>query len=161
MYDIVGAPLFAVTIDDSPVNIRTKICRLERQMMGLSGKFTELPLEHLFAPGIYIRKIFLPEGSIIVGKLHRHAHANIIAKGKVSVITEFEQATYTGYCQFTTPAATKRALAVLEDTIWVCVHLNPDNLTDLDELEEMIIAKSYTEIGMEDPALEPLLEGET
>lgn len=156
--NIIVASLFDVSSDMSPMTIRATICRLEREMHRLPGKFTELPLEHLFAPGVYIRKIFVPKNNIIVGKLHRHSHANIIAQGKVSVVTEFESAVYTSYCQFTTPAATKRALVSLEDTIWVGVHLNPDNITDLDALEKLIIAKKYGELGLEDPVLEP--EGE-
>lgn len=139
-------------------DIRRKICRLEYEMMRLSDKYTELPTEHLFAPGVYLRKCFIKRGDVVVGKLHKHEHSNIISQGIVSVLTEFEAATYHAYCMFTTPPGTKRALVALEDTIWTCVHLNPDNITDLDELEKLNIAKSYTELGWEDPVL--LLEGE-
>ena len=56
----------------------------------------ECTLKHYFAPksekygcSTYAREIFLPKGSFVVGKIHRHQHLNIISKGKVKVFTEF------------------------------------------------------------------------
>jgi hypothetical protein len=142
----------------SPYEIRAKICQFEREMFKLADRYTELPTEHMFAPQVYMRKVWLQKGHAYVGKIHRHEHANIVSSGLVAVVTEFEPYTvYRGHCMFISPAYTKRALVALEDTVWTCIHTNPSNITDLTELEEFNVAKSYTELGMADPVL--MLEG--
>lgn len=142
-----------------PYAIRTKICLLEREMFNLADHYTDLPTEHMFAPGVYLRKVWLEKGHAYIGKIHKHEHANIISSGKVAVVTEFEPyQILEGHKMFVSPSGTKRAIIALEDTVWTCIHTNPDNLTDLKALEDFNIAKSYTELGMADPVL--LLEGE-
>jgi hypothetical protein len=155
---ILTQSFFGVSQLASPLEIRHKICSLEREMWRLADHYTELPTEHMFSPGVYLRKCFIKKGETVVGKIHRHEHANIISQGIVAVMTEFGSAIYQAHCMFTSPATTKRALVALEDTIWTVIHLNPTNTRDLDELERINIAKSYTELGMEDPVL--MLEGE-
>lgn len=140
-----------------PLDMRLRICRLEAEMRAQASSFYDLPTEHLFAPGIYIRKVFIAKGVYLVAKIHKHFHSNIISQGKVFTVTEFGIETHQAYTMFNSPAGTKRAVAALEDTIWCCVHLNPTNTTDLKAVEDFNIAKSYTELGMEDPVLQ--LEG--
>ena len=143
----------------TPYDIRAKICLLEREMFKLADHYTELPTEHMFAPGVYIRKVWLQKGHTYIGKIHKHEHASIISSGKVAVVTEFEPyQVIEGHRMFMSPSGTKRAIIALEDTVWSCIHTNPDNITDLTALEDFNIAKSYTELGMADPV--PLLEGE-
>ena len=52
------------------------------------GDSDNCPLTHKFAPGVYVREIFIPAGMCVVGKIHKHAHPNFLLKGKVIVITE-------------------------------------------------------------------------
>ena len=51
-------------------------------------KPVDCPLQHLFAPGLYIRTIYIPANSVLVGKIHKHRHGNILSKGSVIVFTE-------------------------------------------------------------------------
>lgn len=145
-----------------PLAVRRSICALEYQMgkLGADQVLTpkDLPTEHVFAPGVYLRTVFLTKGETWIGKIHRHSHGNIVSQGAAAVVTEFGAVIHRAHEQFVSPAYTKRALVILEDTIWTCVHANPDNVTDLDELESMFIAPSYTELGMYDPVLELLGE---
>lgn len=99
----------------------------------------ELPLTHHFAPSIYGREILLPADSLVVGKTHRHAHLNIISKGKVTVATEHGLETLEAPCSFTSPIGVKRVVYAHEDTIWTCIHPNPTDTTDLTELEGLVI----------------------
>jgi len=46
------------------------------------------PLKHSFTPGIYVREIFLPKETMIVGKIHKHEHPNFLMSGEVLVVTE-------------------------------------------------------------------------
>jgi len=130
-----------------PLVSREKILTLEAQMKdfnrvhGLSEP--ECPLTHHFAPGAYGREIFLPKDSLVVGKIHKHAHLNMIMKGKVSVATEEGIRVYEGPLVMVSKPGTKRVVYAHEDTIWVTVHLTQE--TDLGKIEDEIIAKSYTD----------------
>lgn len=99
-------------------------------------------LEHIFAPGCYLRTLRFPKGTYIVGKIHKHAHGNILSKGDVLVVTEgggLER--LTGPKTMVSPPGTKRALVALEDTVWTTVHLTDE--TDLEKIEEHVIAPTY------------------
>lgn len=104
------------------------------------------PLKHHFTDGIYTREIFIPKGSYVVGKIHKHEHPNFLMKGAVRVITEeggFEEFEAPKF--MISPAGTKRALYTLEDTVWITIHHNPNNKTNLDKIEDFVIAKDYRE----------------
>lgn len=107
------------------------------------------PLKHVFAPGgackhVYGREIFIPAGTAIVGKIHKHAHLNMLMKGKVSVFTEKGREDFVGPLMMVSQAGTKRAVYAHEDTVWVTVHLTND--TDLEKIEDEIIAKDFDEL---------------
>lgn len=96
------------------------------------------PLKHSFAEGVYIREIQMPKGYFAVGRLHKDSYLNIILKGDIMMLTEEGYKRVTGPCSIISPPGTKRFGLVLEDTIWITVHANPHNITDIDVLEEMI-----------------------
>jgi hypothetical protein len=107
----------------------------------------DLPLKHTFAPGQYAREIRLPKGCIVVGKIHRHAHLNIVSRGRVTVVTEFglkEIDAREEPVTFTSDAGSKRALYCHEETIWTTIHSVQS--TDLAEIEREIIAPTYAEL---------------
>lgn len=99
------------------------------------------PLKHHFAPGLYAREIFIPAGILIIGKIHRHSHVNTISKGKVVVATEFGLEELTAPHSFVSQPGVKRSVLALEDTIWTTYH--PTDETDLDKIEEYVIAPSF------------------
>lgn len=119
---------------------------LSRQEGAFFGDSERCPLTHKFTDGIYVREIFIPAGTYIVGKIHKHEHPNFLMSGTVEVVTE------SGGCErlvgplsMISPAGTKRALRAITDLVWITVHHNPSNTQDLDELEEIVIADSYEE----------------
>lgn len=102
----------------------------------------EMPLTHTFAPGVYVRTAYLKAGSIAVGKIHKHTHANILSQGDVTVITESQgQQRLTGFMPMVSEAGTKRAVYAHKDAIWTTIHLT--NSTDLAEIEKELIAETY------------------
>lgn len=106
----------------------------------------ECPLQHLFAPGVYVRTIFIPAGSVIVGKIHKHRHANILSQGKVTVYTESGGTEeLEGPLQMISEPGTKRAVLAHTDAIWTTIHPNVEDETDLEKIEDFVIAKTYAE----------------
>lgn len=144
------------------VHFREQILRLEGMLKELQNRGeipsieSECKLTHHFAPingqygcCTYAREIFLPKGSIVIGKIHKHEHLNFIMKGKVSVATEFGKKYFEAPCVFVSELGLKRAVYAEEDTIWVTVHLTQYNSeADLDKIEDEVIAKTYEELGL-------------
>lgn len=109
----------------------------------------DCPLQHLFAPAgpglwLYSRTIFLPAGSVIIGKIHKHAHPNILSQGRVLVFTESGGSErLEGPLSMVSAPGTKRAVYAETDTIWTTIHLTTS--TDLAIVEAEVIASDYSE----------------
>lgn len=103
------------------------------------------PVKHHFAPGTYGREMTLPAGLVVVGKIHKHAHINVISKGRVQVFTEQEGVLeLAAPCTFVSSPGTKRVVQVLEETVWTTVHVT--DKTDLAEIEREVIATDFMEV---------------
>lgn len=117
---------------------------LKEQPGASFGDSDMCPLKHSFSEGIYVREIFIPKGTILTGKIHKHSHPNFLMSGEVEVVTE-----YGGREKIKAPlsmisvAGTKRVVIALTDVVWVTVHANETNTNDLGRLEKMIIAPNY------------------
>jgi hypothetical protein len=107
------------------------------------------PVKHWLAPGIYAREIHLPAGTVVVGKIHRHRHFNIISQGSITCYTEFGLETHTAPASFISEPGTKRVVHTHEDAIWTTIHSNPTDETDIETLENMFTALEYAELGMD------------
>ena len=114
----------------------------------LQGELAKLPqvepeTAHYFAKGMYLRTVFSPAGTCIVGKVHKTEHFYAVLSGVVHVTTDAGvielNATRDGLQILTCPAGTKRAVLVIEDAWRMNVHLNPGDVTDLDELESALV----------------------
>lgn len=95
------------------------------------------PLRHQFAPGVYAREITMPTGHLIVGRVHKTKHFNIISKGDVSFWMPGEpirrvQAPYT----FLSECGAQKVLYVHEETVWTTIH--PTDETDVETLEAVL-----------------------
>ena len=103
------------------------------------------PVKHHFAPGSYGREMTLPAGMVVVGKIHKHAHINVISKGRAQVFTEQEGVLeLAAPCTFVSSPGTKRVVHVLEETVWTTVHVT--DKTDLAEIEREVIATDFSEV---------------
>lgn len=118
--------------------------------LGVQDNLLDLPLKHIFAQGMYIREMFIPQGVCLTSKVHLHENVFIVSMGVINIIDE--------NCEITTMIApftgvskkgTRRMGYALSDTIFSSIHPNPDNCTDIPTLEKRLF-KSYNN---------PLLKG--
>ena len=72
----------------SKVNIAHGIEEIKQFLLNPEAEQIELPLKHSFSPGIYARELEIPEGTLLIGKIHKHRHHNFLMKGETIVITE-------------------------------------------------------------------------
>jgi len=128
------------------VSILNKIDQLERALLD-NCETVNCPLTHKFVPGMYIREIFMPQGSIVTSQIHKTTHPFFILKGKVSVFSENdgEQLLEAPYYGITTPN-TKRVIRVHEDTVWVTCH--PTDIQPIDDSEDAIL-EAVNSIGQQ------------
>lgn len=142
------------SVPATPFQIRQKICRMEFEMLKAESQGnlerTEFPLRHQFAPGLYIRTIFLPKTTLVIGSIHKYEHFGYISKGHVTVLTEQDGLQeLKGYWSGTSPVGVKRAIYVHEDTFWTTIHVTDEK--DPVVIRKQVIVESYTELGWDDP----------
>lgn len=133
----------------NPLNrTRERLIEFENKLSNVPGAVfgdSELnPLKHSFSQGIYVREIFIPKDTIIVGKIHKHEHPNFLMSGEVSVFTENNGVErLKAPLSMISPPGTKRIVYAHEDSVWITVHKTKH--TDLEKIEKEIIAEDFSE----------------
>jgi hypothetical protein len=126
-----------------------KVEELESAMLAMDspliakGNSDMFPLKHSFSEGVYIREMFMVKGGLVIGKLYKISHTWFLLKGEITVATDEGINHYVAPCYVHAPEGTKRVIQALEDTIFVNVYPNPDNITDIEKLEDMLTCTSY------------------
>ncbi len=106
----------------------------------------DLETQHFFAHGTYTRVLHIPAGTLITGKIHRKSCINIVALGRIAVITDDGQGEITAPYVFVSGPGVKKAGWAIEDSIWINVH--PwEGEPDLELIERELIAPSYEALG--------------
>lgn len=97
----------------------------------------ELPIENIFNPGLYTRSIFIPAGTVVVGRCHAHEHLSMIIQGTVAVADEFNGVClYEAPYHFTSLVGTKRLVYAVTDVLWSTFH--PGEYTGNETEDELI-----------------------
>lgn len=92
-------------------------------------------------------------------KFHKTEHPVFMLRGDVSILTDRGVERVKGPCMMVSPAGVKRVVYTHEDTVWINVHANPEDTTDLEEIEKGIIASGYDELALTEAELLALKEG--
>lgn len=113
-----------------------KIGRLIEHMRHLPQ--TACPVKHYFSPGLYLREIFMPAGTVVIGRVHKTEHANILVQGSCAIVhDDFRREVLKAPMVFVSKAGVQKALVILEDMIWMTTHVSEE--TDLDKLEALLV----------------------
>lgn len=130
---------------------RNKVMSLENKMLSsdneniVKGNSDTFPLTHSFSDGVYIREMSMLKGGIVIGKIHNKSHTWFLMKGKIKVATEDSVVTYSAPTYVNAKAGAKRVIAAIEDSVFVNIHPNPDNIKNTKELEDILTCKTYDE----------------
>lgn len=97
-----------------------------------------LGMKHSFTDGVYAREMTIPEGTMVVGKIHKHRHHNFLLKGEILVATAERGVEHLkAPMMIVSEPGTQRVGYALTETVWTCIHKNEDNIEDLELLEEI------------------------
>jgi len=124
--------------------VRKKVQELETAIKSLPDSYTEIPVNHHFAPGVYGRESLLLAGSTVVGKIHKHEHLIIVSQGKAILISAEERIIVEAPYMGVSPAKTKRAVYALTDCVIATIH--PTDETDLTKIEAEVILPDFPEL---------------
>jgi hypothetical protein len=129
---------------------RDKILALEHELRKLPSIEPFVEVVHHFAPGQYAREFRLaarPWGderqALCVGKIHKHAHVNVVSKGRCTVYTEEGLVEIEAPCTFVSSPGAKRVVLIHEDLVWTTFHANPTDTRDMAAIEASLIAPTY------------------
>ncbi len=107
----------------------------------------DVNVEHDFVDGIYIRRMSMNKDSLVVGAIHNHLHVWFLLKGHVTIANKEGVEDYEAPCQVISTPGTRRIIQANEDSIFVNVHKNPNNL-DINRLNEL--EKQFCSMNMEE-----------
>jgi len=115
---------------------RINLAEIEARMCAMEDRKIEIPVEHIFSAGVYVRQITIPAGSLVMGKRHRHATCNILLKGVLTVYTDEDMppVTVSGPLIFTTEPCAKKFAYCHEEAVFL--NVIPTDSTDPDEIEK-------------------------
>lgn len=119
---------------------KDQIDELHRQMLSMPQ--AELQTEHHFSPGMYMRKVFRPANTLIVGKVHKAPHFFLCAAGEIIAWTENGMKHLMPGDVVESQPGTKRVTLAVTDAIGITIHRT--DKTDLDELEAELIEPDDT-----------------
>lgn len=125
----------------SAAEMRDSIVALEGVMREMPQ--IEIPIEHFFAPGLYLRQMTMPKDSVITGKIHKTEHYCILAQGEVTLVTERGRERIRAPKVIHSMPGAKRAIHAHEETVWVNCHHNPTHERDPEKVEALFVTESF------------------
>lgn len=100
------------------------------------------PVVHHFGPGIYMREVSIPAGTMAIGHAQRLEHLNILLKGRVAIMGDDGCVTELAAPLTFTGKPGRKIGLVLDDMVWLNVYATDER--DIDKLEATYLDKSQT-----------------
>lgn len=97
----------------------------------------ELVLKEYFADGMYCRELFRPQGTLIVGKVHKKEHFYMVIKGQINVFTDDGVLEMKAPYILVSKPGTKRITYAVEDSVAITIHRVSS--TDPEEMEKELV----------------------
>lgn len=120
----------------SELTWKEKIAYMGYQLLQCTNK-PEAPVEHIFAPGVYIREMKIPKGSLFLGREHLFGHLCQLVKGSIVLITPEGKTRLNAPHQIYSKPGDHMVLYALTDVLGRTVHANITDCRDIDVLESM------------------------
>lgn len=139
-WDANGAPL-DIEITDNAIYVNEmtheqQVDCIAHELAGMPQK--PAPVTHRFAPGVYLREIFMEADSIVIGRVHKTRHFNVLLTGACLIVhADGSRQELRAPMTFVSEAGVQKVLYILEDMQWQTIH--PTDETDFEKLEAMLV----------------------
>lgn len=100
---------------------------------------------HSFAEGVYIREMHLKKGALLTGEIQNYEHAIFLMNGTIDLATDEGVMRVSAPFFCVAKAGTKRIGYAVTDVVWINVHPNPTNETDIKTIENKMVSHSFEE----------------
>lgn len=138
----------------APVDIDPDI--LEIHLLSLPQ--APCPVVHHFGPGVYVREVTIPAGSIAMGHKQRNDHLNIILKGSVAIIGDDGLVRVMSAPAIFVGKSGRKVGACIDECVWQNIYANPDNCQDIETLEARHLDKTGIALAYEQHYIDVLSE---
>lgn len=106
----------------------------------LSKEQVPCPVFHRFGPGIYIREVHIPAGTVSIGHHQKTEHLNVMLSGRVTMIKDDGAIEELVAPVMYTSKPGRKIGYIHEDMVWLNVYATQER--DIEKLEEMFLEKS-------------------
>lgn len=131
--------MLAVT-DRTELQKNDDLAPLESLMLKMPQ--VECPVVHHFGPGIYIREVTIPAGTLAVGHHQKFDHLNILLAGAVAMIGDDGSVRVARAPLIFTGKPGRKFGYAIETTVWQNIYATQE--TDIETLESTFIDKSQS-----------------
>ena len=115
------------------------ILRIEEAILKLPQ--VDLPLDHYQIPGVYVRRMFMPQGTILTGKIHKFESIAILAQGTLRIADGDHAYVITAPAVMVDKPGIKRLGFAETDVTFLTVHrCDKERIT---EIEDYLVTNSF------------------
>ena len=118
-----------------------EILRIEQEILKLPQ--LDPQITHYHIPGVYVRSMFIPAGTILTGKIHNEANIAILAQGRIRIANEKDAAIISAPQVFVDEPGIKRLGFAETDVTFITVHRTEN--TEIEDIEKELVSSTFEE----------------
>lgn len=141
----------------APELVRAFIRQMATDLAALPTALDGLPVDQVALNGMVCRTMYIPKGTLLVGKVHKLDCINIVAKGDIELMTEMGSGRMVAGEQAISPAGLQKIGYANEDTVFINIFRT--DATSIEEIEDAIAWSTFAEFDAAQLALANNKEG--
>jgi hypothetical protein len=106
----------------------------------------EMPVEHYFIDGVYLRSLKIPAGTLLTGKIHNKENFSILASGTIRITNGTDSKVISAPYVMTDKPGIKRMGYAETDVTFI--NVIKTDLTDIDEIERELVSETFEDYEM-------------
>lgn len=124
--------------EKSPANLKVAIAEVEKDLLKMPQ--VACPVVHRFGPGIYMREVRVPAGTLTIGHHQNFEHQNLFLQGRVTILNDDGSTTELKAPMSFVGKPGRKIGFIHEDMVWLNIYAT--NETDVEKLEQTFLTKS-------------------
>lgn len=102
-------------------------------------------ITHDYSGPLYMRKMRMPSGSVVVSAVHHTDHFWFLLKGRILVTTDGETVEHIAPCYSRSIKGAKRLIMCTEECLFINVIQNPTDSKNIDDFEDQLFSITLEE----------------